>query len=123
MKNASILLITLLMAATTTVAASMHFGLAKSAPEADSSVPSVEAVTLWFTQAPKDNSVSIRLVDAGGDLVETGEPVRAEDDSKSMSISVGDALAAGAYSVAWRGIGDDGHVVNGDFTFTVAAQR
>jgi methionine-rich copper-binding protein CopC len=31
-------------------------------------------------------------------------------------------LPAGGYTVAWRGIGDDGHVVRGDFTFSVTAQ-
>ena len=34
-----------------------HFGLAKSAPEADASVPSLEEVRLWFTEPPEDNSI------------------------------------------------------------------
>lgn len=100
-----------------------HFGLAKSIPAADSSVTAPEQLQLWFTQAPQDGSVSIRLVDAAGSLVETGEPVRNADDPKLMEVSIGHALSAGSYTVAWRGIGDDGHVVRNEFGFSVTAER
>lgn len=100
-----------------------HFGLAKSMPAADSSVSSPEGLQLWFTQAPQEGSVSIRLVDGAGDLVETGEPVRNGEDPKLMEVSVPNTLAAGAYTVAWRGIGDDGHVVRNEFGFAVVADR
>ncbi len=98
-----------------------HFGLAKSMPAADASVASVEAVELWFTQVPQDESVTVRLIDAGGDLVETGGPERDADDGKHITVSVTNALSAGSYTVAWRGIGDDGHVVRNEFGFTVSA--
>ena len=100
-----------------------HFGLAKSLPAADSSVTSPEQLELWFTQAPQDGSVTIRLIDAGGDLMETGDPMRSADDAKMMSVTVDNALAPGVYTVAWRGIGDDGHVIRDDFTFSVTAER
>ena len=100
-----------------------HFALAKSMPEADSTIESPEQLRLWFTQAPQEGSVSIRLIDAAGEAVETGDPVRSEDDAKLMEVAVDDALSAGSYTVAWRGIGDDGHVVRDDFQFTVTAVR
>ena len=37
---------------------------------------------------------------------------------KSVKLTV-DALAAGAYEVSWTAVADDGHVMNGSFTFTV----
>ena len=100
-----------------------HFGLAKSIPDAGSSVQSPEQLQLWFTQAPQDGSVTIRLIDAAGDLVQTGEPVRHADDAKLMEVEVGRVLDEGTYTVAWRGIGDDGHVVRNDVDLSVAVRR
>lgn len=111
------------LAAVAAVWAPPHFALTKSMPEADSSTPSPEHIQLWFTQAPQEGSVTVRLVDAGGDLVETGDPMRNGEDPKLMELAVGHALGAGAYTVAWRGIGDDGHVVRGEFAFSVTADR
>ena len=98
-----------------------HFGLAKSLPEADSSVQSPEHLQLWFTQVPRDGSFTVRLVDGGGDLVQTEEAARNAEDPKLVEVEVGHTLDEGAYTVAWRGIGDDGHVVRGDFGFRVSA--
>ena len=100
-----------------------HFALAKSMPEADSSVTSPENLQLWFTQVPQDGSYTVRLLDAAGELVETGDATRNEEDAKLIEVTVGRALSAGAYTVAWRGIGDDGHVVRDDFGFTVTEER
>ena len=90
----------------------IHFGLVKSIPE---------AVQLWFTQIPQDNSVGIRLISPAGDLVETGPIMQDGEDHKSYSVQVKGELGVGAHMVAWRGIGDDGHVVRNEFSFTVAA--
>lgn len=103
-------------------AAVPHFGLAKSMPAADASVESPASIQLWFTQVPQDGSVSIRLVNAAGDAVETGAPASDGEDDKLFAVTVASPLAAGSYTVAWRGIGVDGHVVRDDFSFSVAAQ-
>ena len=97
----------------------IHFGLSKSIPEADSSLSSPGAIQLWFTQIPQDNSVGIRLIDPAGDLLETSPPMQDSEDQKSYSVQVKDELGAGTHMVAWRGIGDDGHVVRNEFSFTV----
>tara|TARA_B100000953_G_scaffold192117_1_gene158145 strand:- start:603 stop:989 length:387 start_codon:yes stop_codon:yes gene_type:complete len=99
----------------------IHFGLVKSIPEADSTLPSPEAIQLWFTQIPQDNSVGIRLISPAGDLVETGPIIQDGEDHKSYSVQVRGELGGGAHMVAWRGIGDDGHVVRNEFSFTVDA--
>jgi methionine-rich copper-binding protein CopC len=100
----------------------LHFGLRTSSPEAGASVAAPEAIRLTFTEVPQDNSVAVRLVDPTGELVETGEPTYDADDRTIIHVSVGAPLPAGGYTVAWRGIGDDGHVVRGDFSFSVTAQ-
>ena len=109
-------------APTSFAAADVHFALSKSMPEADSSISSPSEVRLWFTEAPDDNTTSIRVVDAAGALVDAGDAVQDEDDARVFSVALQHALAAGAYTVAWRAIGEDGHVVRDEFTFAVTQQ-
>lgn len=99
-----------------------HFGLSRSVPAAGAAVASPTSVTLWFTEEPQESSISIRLVDARGDLVDSSEARQDADDATQFSISPAGTLAAGGYTVAWRGIGQDGHTVRGDFGFTVREQ-
>ena len=115
-------LLMLAVAATPHEAADLHFALSKSAPEADTNLESPPEVRLWFTQAPQDNSMSIRLIDHAGEALEMGEPKADEEDDQVYSLTIEGTLDSGAYTVAWRAIGQDGHVVRGDFSFTVTQQ-
>jgi methionine-rich copper-binding protein CopC len=99
----------------------IHLALERSAPAAGAEVHMVHEIGLWFTQSPQENSVSVRLIDAGGSAVDTGEAARDQDDPKSFRMEIPGHLAPGEYTVAWRAMGDDGHVVRGDFAFTVMA--
>lgn len=96
-----------------------HFGLSRSIPAGGASVEPPSSVTLWFTEEPQDNSISIRLVDSRGDLVGSSDPRQDAEDLTQFSISPAGTLPTGGYTVAWRGIGQDGHTVRGDFGFTV----
>ena len=118
---ATLTLIAIATIGSTANSATSHFGLAKSMPEADSSEPSPGAIQLWFTQVPQDNSVGIRLINSAGDLLETGPPMQDSGDPKMYSIAVKGELGPGTYTTAWRGIGDDGHVVRSEFSFAVDA--
>ncbi len=100
-----------------------HFALQASQPAADAAVPSVDEIRLTFSQVPQEGSVSVRLVDPAGDALETGELQSDADDGRIVFVAVPGPVPNGAYTVAWRGIGDDGHVVRGDFGFTVSTQR
>lgn len=102
--------------------AAFHFALSRSVPAADATVPSPEEVRLWFTQVAQPGSVAIRLVAPGGDAVQTSDPIPDEDDGRVYHVDVATKLPAGAYTVSWRGIGDDGHIVRGDFGFNVTAE-
>jgi methionine-rich copper-binding protein CopC len=103
--------------------AAPHFGLRSSSPEADATVSEVSEIRLWFSQVPREGSALIRLVDPAGDAVETGELRSDPGDGSILFVSVPGTLTDGAYTVLWRGIGDDGHVVRGDFGFVVATER
>lgn len=96
----------------------VHFSLSRSEPVAETTVAPPEELRLWFTQAPQDNSTSIRLL-AGGAVVETGPAIRDAEDDKVYSVAVGRTLEEGGYNVAWRAMAADGHVVRGEIPFTV----
>lgn len=115
-------LLSFVAATATATEATFHFALSRSVPAADATVPSPSEVRLWFTQVAQPGSVAIRLINAGGDAVQAGDPAPDEDDGRVYHVDVTGKLPAGAYTVSWRGIGDDGHVVRGDFRFSVSAE-
>lgn len=99
----------------------LHFALSKSAPEADATVQAPSELRLWFTEEPEEGTTSIRLVEAEEVGVPVTEAKQDEDDPTSFFVEVGGALPPGTYTVSWRGMGDDGHVVRDSFEFTVVA--
>jgi methionine-rich copper-binding protein CopC len=99
--------------------ADLHFALSRSEPEADAIVTSAPEIRLWFTEAAQEGSVGVRLLTADSTVVETSPATRDRADERVYSISVPNPLGGGRYTVAWRGIGDDGHVVTGSYAFTV----
>lgn len=99
----------------------LHFGLDKSVPSKDASVAPPGELRLWFTQEPQENSISIRLM-AGEELVETEPAVQDPDDGRVFSAAIENALRAGVYSINWRGMAPDGHVVRGEIPFSVVVQ-
>ena len=101
---------------------SLHLSLIKSAPAADNTVAALDEVRLWFSEEPQEGATSIRLVDSSGELVET-EKVKAEEDDSTIFHSALTAHAMpGVYRVVWRTMAADGHVVSGDFSFSLQAQ-
>ncbi|MDX1579919.1 MAG: copper resistance protein CopC, partial [Gemmatimonadota bacterium] len=102
-------------------ATGLHLELDKSAPEAGAVLAeSPSSVTLWFTQAPQMAGTSVRLV-SGGEPLDLGDAVASEDDPKIIVLAISEPLADGEYTVVWRAMAADGHVVRGDFPFTVRA--
>lgn len=96
----------------------VHFSLSRSEPAAEATVFPPEELRLWFTQAPQENSMSVRLM-AGDAPVETGPPIAAAEDDRVYSVAVGQSLEEGGYTIAWRAMAADGHVVRGEIPFTV----
>jgi methionine-rich copper-binding protein CopC len=97
-----------------------HFDLSKSEPGAKANVESPTEVRLWFTQVPQENTTTIRVIPAGGEPLHTGEVVRDSSDGSISSVALHHPPEPGTYQVSWRAMGTDGHVVKGDFTFTVS---
>lgn len=99
-----------------------HFELRRSAPAADATVAPPAEVRLWFSEAPEANSVTIHVMNAAGGHVMTSDAAADPESNAVYFVKPTAALAAGSYTVAWRGLGDDGHPATGQFGFTVAAQ-
>jgi methionine-rich copper-binding protein CopC len=99
--------------------ASAHAFLVRSLPAARTSVARVpERVRLWFNERLEPAyshvtvwSASAERVDAGDAQVTPAEPTR-------LSVGV-PALPAGVYTVKYRVLSVDGHVVEAEFAFTV----
>ena len=104
------------------VDAEFHFALSRSLPEADSSVESPSEIRLWFTEVPEAETTSIRLIGSDGGAIDTGGVSQDERDGRSFGVALEHALSAGTYTVAWRAMGDDGHVVRDSYEFRVVAQ-
>lgn len=119
MRARYILPVLLLVAAP--LAAMLHFDLERSLPEEGTTVHALSSVQLWFTQVPQDSATTVRLINSGGELVETGTLAQDPENKMSFSLPVPETLAAGAYTVSWRSIGADGHVVRGEFGFSKMA--
>jgi len=98
----------------------VHFELRTSAPMADSTVAPTDEVRLWFTQEPQDGTTQIRVM-KGDVRVPMTEAQEDPEDATSYFLTIERPLSPGGYRVLWRSMAADGHVVNGEFGFTIAA--
>ena len=103
-------------------ALTVHLKLDRSAPEADAAVASPSEIRLWFSQVPQSDATSARLVREGAPVEAMGDLKPDTGDASIFAAPVEGTLAPGVYTVAWRTMAADGHVVRGDFDFTVQAR-
>lgn len=102
--------------------AAMHLKLDRSEPAKDASVAAAPAaIQLWYSQEPQVKLTTVKLTGPAG-TVDLKPVTAADDDGSHLSAPVGQSLAAGAYTVAWRTLAKDGHVVSGEFGFHVTGQ-
>lgn len=100
----------------------LHLQLDRSAPAADSTVQApVEELRFWFSQPPQLVPTTVRLIGPDEEMVELGDVAATPDDASILFAPVVGETPAGVYRVMWRTMAADGHVVRGDFAFTIAA--
>lgn len=99
-----------------------HFALESSSPAAGATVPAPSELRLTFTEEPQHGTVSIRVLEAEDAGVHVHDAEQDEEDSRSFVVGFHGTFPAGTYTVSWRGMGADGHVVRDTFQFTVQAE-
>lgn len=104
-------------------AARMHATLISSEPVRGSTLARSPArIYLVFSEEIEPSLGGIRLVGPGGRVV----ALKPAGDPRNVSALVGPVttpLDAGTWRVEWRIVSEDGHPIDGDFTFVVAAAR
>ena len=102
--------------------ATRHNRLVRAEPGVESQVAtSPAAIRLWFKEAPEPTVSSIALLRvAGSDSTPVPlAPAKAGREAGSLEAGVTRPLTSGHYAVRWRTAGRDGHVIRGEFGFTV----
>jgi methionine-rich copper-binding protein CopC len=96
-----------------------HAVLVRSAPAARAAVTTApDRVLLWFNERLEPAYSSASVWNASGAQVDRKDARVEPDDPKRLALTVG-ALAPGAYTVRYRVLSVDGHVVESSFSFTV----
>jgi hypothetical protein len=78
-------------------------------------------VRLWFNEEIEGDYASLVVLDAGKNPVTEIKPQLAPDDRKSVVLPLPE-LIPGTYSVKFRVLSVDGHVVDSSFDFTVKSK-
>ena len=100
-------------------AAVAHAFLDRAVPAVGSQVRGAPtSVTLWFTQELEPAFSTVKVQDAQGLEVERSDKSVDSRDRRALRVSLS-PLPPGTYRVVWRALSVDGHVTEGDFTFTV----
>ena len=74
---------------------------------------------LWFSQRPELAVTRVTLTGGTGAERVLAPLARGAAGDAPVEAPVGIALAKGAYTIAWRTMAKDGHVLNGTVPFTV----
>ena len=112
---AALVLLTFALAASATA----HAVLVKSAPASRQLLSRApDRVQLWFNERLEPAFSTMSVWDAAGAQVDTGDVAVGADDAKGLSVSL-KPLVAGAYTVRFRVLSVDGHIVESSFAFTV----
>jgi methionine-rich copper-binding protein CopC len=101
-------------------AASAHAGLVEARPSRRAVVTSAPMrVVLVFSEALEGAFSTVSVLSAGGDRVDAGDVRVLAADPRELSVGLPPDLPAGAYTVKYRVLSADGHVVEGSYRFTV----
>ncbi len=99
----------------------LHLRLLRSEPAADTTLATPPAaVRLWFSQRVEAKTTSVRVTGPGEAALDLA-PVLVDTAAKGPVVAaIRGTVTPGRYAVAWRTMARDGHVIKGDFAFTVA---
>lgn len=100
-------------------AAEAHARLVRAKPAAEAEIGTTpKAVTLWFNEQPEADFSSVKVLDAQGAMVVEGALTRTQEPN-GLELAVPRALPSGNYTVRYRVLSVDGHVIEDSFTFRI----
>ena len=96
-----------------------HSLLVRSQPERRATVTRPpEEVRLWFSERIEPAYARVSVWDAGGKQVDAGDATVDQADATTLAVRT-PGLRAGRYTVRYRVLSVDGHIVESSFDFTV----
>lgn len=102
-------------------AAPAHSRLVRSEPGRNATVTRApERVKLWFSERIEPAYAKLSVWSEAGKQVDAGDAAVAPDGPALLSVST-PGLGPGRYTVRFRVLSVDGHVVESSFSFTVKA--
>ena len=97
-----------------------HLKLKRSFPAKDTVLTSSpDAVRLWLTERSELPATKITVTTDAKAPVATEKATRAAGADAPIEAKFAKPLTPGRYTVTWKTMSKDGHVVNGTFGFTV----
>ncbi|MGH7300494.1 MAG: copper resistance CopC family protein [Candidatus Rokuibacteriota bacterium] len=100
-------------------AVSAHAFLVKSTPPRRAVLAQPPArVDLWFNERLEGAYSRVSVLDAEGRRVDLGDGAVGRDDARFLTVSL-PPIKPGTYTVRYRVLSVDGHVVDATFSFTV----
>lgn len=109
----------LVAAVLTPMQASAHAILVKSQPAKDETVSvAPKQIDLWFNDPVKSEYKALAVIDSEGKRVDNHDVEQTLTDGSHIHATVAD-LPAGTYTVRYRVVSQDTHIVTGKFQFTV----
>lgn len=77
-----------------------------------------DRVRLWFSEPLEAKFAAVSVWDASGKQIDQQDGLVGPEDPKAMSVGI-PTLGPGTYTVKYRVLSVDGHVVEGSYRFTV----
>ena len=101
-----------------------HLKLKRSFPAKDTVLTSSpDAVRLWLSEPAELPATKIAVANEAKAVIALGKVTRAAGADAPIEARFSTPLGAGRYTVTWKTMSKDGHVVNGTFAFTVKPAR
>lgn len=99
--------------------AGAHAVLVRSTPPGRATLAEKpDRVQLWFNERLEPAFSSVSVWSSAGTQVDAGDARVGPEDAKRLSVTL-PPLPPGAYSVRYRVLSVDGHVVDSSFSFTI----
>jgi copper resistance protein C len=99
--------------------AQAHAILVRSQPAKDDTVnPAPKQIDLWFNDAVRGEYKALAVIDSSGKRVDNHDVAQELTDGSHIYATVA-ALPPGKYTVRYRVVSQDTHIVTGKFDFTV----